>query len=432
MFAINQASEIKNREQKKLEAQSINQSNELHLIQNENLKELLDRNPDLKKEVEETEKLIKTEITDINEFNSILIEISEMELDKLDVENLKLSKMKLESAPNYKRETILTTILIFIIIVALLVLIGAPSFMWLFYVMITLGLLIGVYDCFCFKKKINKINRIKADIKSRIMATKFQYWRDKALVNFFNKNFHVSDSDTTDKDYEKLSYVISKAPINDIKCQKQISNNILDNNAAHKKIWCLNTKDKGYHEKQLLGSDVGILYLRWCINHFMCDKSRNFILDERLSPLFNFKNWFYLQYIRCFMILSIYCHTPEILLSLLSNEDRYNFFKKFHKILEINLKDDDKSLFYDYLNSCREIILKSEDNNNDLCDKNRAIEVFDLDKIRNFEEPGPKKNLTLDLNKEKNTTILSNNKVNINKQNDSPKSGENKLNARHN
>lgn len=143
------------------------------------------------------------------------------------------------------------------------------------------------------------------------------------------------------------------------------------------------------------------IYLSCCVNSFMCDKSRNFILDKRLSPLFDFKNWFYLRDIRRFMILSIYCHTPEILLSLLSNEDRYDFFKKFHEILETNLEGDDKNLFYDYLNSCREIILKSKDNNNDLCDKNRAIEVFDLNKIRKLEDPELKKISTLGVDKKK-------------------------------
>ena len=137
--------------------------------------------------------------------------------------------------------------------------------------------------------------------------------------------------------------------------------------------------------------------INWCVKNFVCDKSRNFILDEHLSPLFNFKDWFYLKYIRRFMILSIYYYTPEILLSLLPNEDRYNFFKKFHKMLATNLKGDDKNLFYDYLNSCCEVILKSKDNNNDLYDEKRAIEVFDLDKIKNFKAPEMKKISTLDL-----------------------------------
>ena len=400
---------------KKLEApQSINQSNELHLIKDENLKKFLYKNPDVKRDVEEVHKLIKTEITDINEFNSILIEISEMELDKLDVENLKLSKMKLESVPNYTREKILTTILIFIIIVALLVLIGAPSFVWLFYVMITLGLLIGVYDCFCFKKKINKIDRIKADIKSRIMATKFRYWRDKALVNFFNKNFVAGDTGIRDKDYDKLLDVIAKSPISNEEDKKQISNNILGKHGKHEKIWCLNTENKDYNTSSVLIDSLLPIYLNCCVSSFTCDKSRNFILDKRLSPLFNFKDWFYLRYIRRFMILSIYCHSPEILLLLISNEDRYNFFKKFHKILEINLKDDDKSLFYDYLNSCREIILKSKDNNNDLCDKNRAIDVYDLNKIRDFKEPEPEKISTIET--KKNKIISSDNEINTTEQ----------------
>ena len=96
-------------------------------------------------------------------------------------------------------------------------------------------------------------------------------------------------------------------------------------------------------------------------------------------------------------------------------------------MLATNLKGDDKNLFYDYLNSCCEIILKSKDNNNDLYDEKRAIEVFDLDKIKNFKAPEMKKISTLDLDKEENTTISSNNEINTNKQNNSPQLEKNRL-----
>ena len=211
-----------------------------------------------------------------------------MESNKLGIKNPRLSEMMLESVPNYTRETILTTILIFIIIVALLVLIEAPSFMWLFYMMITLGLFIGVYDCFCFKKKINEIDRIKADIKSRIMAAKFRYWRNEALVNFFNKNFHVSDSNITDKDYEELLYVISEAPINNIEGQEQISENILAKNGKYKKIWCLNTEDQDYNINSVLIDNLLPIYISCYVNSFMCDKSRNFILRRRKTTMLCF------------------------------------------------------------------------------------------------------------------------------------------------
>lgn len=337
-----------------------------------------------------------------------------MKLNKPDIESLKLSEMKLESVPNYIRETILATIFILVIIVALVVLIGIPSLMWLFYVIITLGFFIGIYDYFCFNKKIHEINKIKTDIKLRIRATKFRYWRDKALPEFFKKKFVMSDTGIKDEYYEKLLDVIAKSPMNNAEGNKQISNNIFDKHGKYKKIWCLNTEDKGYNTSSVLIDSLLPIYLNCCVNSFMCDKSRNFVLDERLSPLFNFKDGFYLQYIRCFMILSIYCHTPEILLLLLSNEARYNFFKKFHKILETNLEGDDKNLFYDYLNSCRKIILKSKDNNNDLCDKQRAIEVFDLKKVRNLEEPEQTKISTLDLNKNKNTIMSNSSEINTN------------------
>ena len=83
-------------------------------------------------------------------------------------------------------------------------------------------------------------------------------------------------------------------------------------------------------------------------------------------------------------------------------------------MLATNLKGDDKNLFYDYLNSCCEIILKSKDNNNDLYDEKRAIEVFDLDKIKNFKAPEMKKISTLDLNKNKNTIMSNSSEINTN------------------
>ena len=78
---MREGSEVNGNEgQEKNGSTSINQSNELHLIQNENLKELLDRNPDLKKEVEETEKLINTKlkIKTIEKFDEIVGKITEL------------------------------------------------------------------------------------------------------------------------------------------------------------------------------------------------------------------------------------------------------------------------------------------------------------------------------------------------------------------
>ena len=79
---MNEGSEVKNGngEQEKNGSTSINQSNELYLIEDEDLKRLLDRNPDLKKEVEETEKLINTKlkIKTIEKLDEIVGKITEL------------------------------------------------------------------------------------------------------------------------------------------------------------------------------------------------------------------------------------------------------------------------------------------------------------------------------------------------------------------
>ena len=53
-----------------------------------------------------------------------------------------------------------------------------------------------------------------------------------------------------------------------------------------------------------------------------------------------------------------------------------------------------------------------KENYNEIKPINRAIEVFNLDKIKEFEKPKPKKILTIDLDNEKNKIILSDTKQN--------------------
>ncbi len=172
---------------------------------------------------------------------------------------------------------------------------------------------------------------------------------------------------------------------------------------------------------------------------------------------------------------------------MLSNQDRYNFFLQFHHMLEKNLPDEDKQLFYNYLNSCQKKLQNGKgyyswyiennfswftrrekqltaififgiiasatvlticsleiyaatwffwfgivgiilavavgvylglcirENYNEIKPINRAIEVFDLDKIRNFQEPELEQISTFDVNK--NKIILNDNEINTTKQN---------------
>ena len=75
MFAINERSEVNiNRNQ------SINQSNESHLVKNPDSQVLIQCHTKLKKEIYETEQLINTklEIKTIEEFDNIIIKITKL------------------------------------------------------------------------------------------------------------------------------------------------------------------------------------------------------------------------------------------------------------------------------------------------------------------------------------------------------------------
>ncbi len=172
----------------------------------------------------------------------------------------------------------------------------------------------------------------------------------------------------------------------------------------------------------------------------------------------------------------------KLIIVLFKNPERYNFFKQFHHMLEENLSQKDKQLFYAYLNSCknklqierseynyfyeREWILTAivifgiiasaavltiylleiyaatwffwfgmvgvvltilvgirwffclKENYNEFKSIDRAIDVYDLNKIRDFKEPEPEKISTFEANK--NKIILNNNEINTNEQNDIP------------
>ena len=89
----------------------INQSNELYLIEDEDLKRLLDRNPNLKKEVEETEKLINTKlkIKTIEEFDEIVGKIKKLELAEDEAKSTEKGIQDLVNEYNKKIEEIIKT-----------------------------------------------------------------------------------------------------------------------------------------------------------------------------------------------------------------------------------------------------------------------------------------------------------------------------------
>lgn len=86
---MNEACEIKNENEKQEKIgstsinQSINQSSGLHLVQNENLKRLINNNPELENEIKETEKLLnsKLKIKTIEEFDKIVDKINTLKLN---------------------------------------------------------------------------------------------------------------------------------------------------------------------------------------------------------------------------------------------------------------------------------------------------------------------------------------------------------------
>ena len=405
--------------QEKIESTSINQSDELHLIQNENLEKLLNENSELREEVEQTEKLINSplKIKTIEEFDEIVGKITEL----------------------------------------------------------------GFKTAQEAKEKAEKLGEVKTEeeLKYCLNAKKFCYY-ETALDNFFSFNIRSCSDEyqkidaNTDNDAEHISYeldtLLSNVNSNDIALRINNQKVLMDN---------------------MRGYNVCLSCVK-LFNEFTSGSVRTF-LKKCISSLIKLNSKSFLEYTYQTMLFLSYVFDSNILLHLLSNPDRYNFFQQFHHMLEKNLPNEDKQLFYDYLKSCREKLQNEKykyllfgtrekqltgvvifeiiasavvlilslfnivnlmwlfyigivltvavgirlsyfllKNYNRFKSIDRAIDVYDLDKIRDFKEPELKKNLTLDLNKEKNTTILSNNKVNINKQNDSPKSGENKLDARHN
>ena len=410
-------------ENKKKMERRINQSNELYLIEDEDLKRLLDRNPNLKKEVEETEKLINTKlkIKTIEEFDEIVGKIKKLEL--------KIKQLEKE----------------------------------------------GDYRCV-----IDKMQQAtnQEDIEQYLNEIKFHHYNVvlKVFLDdvFFSKNDIYKNRD--DADFKQLDLLCIDFNFSMPTENVAVSQNIM--NGSHAKFWSNYQQECKMSQIDFLAKNLIGHYFKFAVMLFVNKSKRDFMRNQSLISLLKVNDTNYLKMIRNIMIMHIYISTPKILLALLSNPDRYNFFLQWHKMLEKNLPDEDKQLFRDYLDSCKDK-LQSERNKysyfyqrewvltgififgiiasavvltiyflemyaatwffwfgivgvvltvavgirlgyfllknyNRFKSIDRAIDVYDLNKIRDFKEPEPEKISTIET--KKNKIISSDNEINTTEQ----------------
>ena len=323
------------------------------------------------------------------------------------------------------------------------------------------------------KEKAEKLNEVKTkeELISYLNAKKFCYY-NCLLTNFITDELIAVNPNVEwalDQDGQNVISEIENLNLN----KKAIVRNISE--GKYFKMWrnSLNGID---NVSSWLQNYLGMYYL--LINLALLSSQKRYLVIHNFGAMIKLNIIACLKYICELMLLNIYVSTPKILLALLSNPDRYNFFLQFHHMLEENLSQEDKQLFYDYLTSCRVKLLNEKDNykifdrqvrnltvivilgiiasatvliiNLFLCLKenwndlkklesdllqnengktvaqkideiDRAIDVYDLEKIRNFKEPELKKIVMLDLNKEEKKRILNNSEINTNKQNDNLK-----------
>ena len=125
---------------------------------------------------------------------------------------------------------------------------------------------------------------------------------------------------------------------------KRISQNITT--GTHNSIWKSvigNEQQKIREYIEQLDDYLITMFGRFCVTPFICQSKRDFVIKNIcLIPLIKLDDGFYLKLIRRITILHIYVSSSKVLLALLSNPDRYNFFLQFHKMLDsvyINLKE---------------------------------------------------------------------------------------------
>ena len=239
----------------------------MYLIEDEDLKRLLDRNPDLKKEVEETEKLINTKlkIKTIEKFDEIVGKITEL----------------------------------------------------------------GFKTAQEAKEKAEKLGEVKTEeeLKYCLNAKKFCYYETaldqfcNLILPYCNDSYFELFDDFDDND---ISIITSKI------IEASVTSRMRDHLVKH------------------------------CMD-ILSSRARTFFTSYSGISLILLHNERFVDCIR--NKVSIFSQsTSEIILTLLSNQDRYNFFLQFHNMLEKNLPDEDKQLFYDYLKSCREKLQNQKDN----------------------------------------------------------------------
>ena len=201
------------------------------------------------------------------------------------------------------------------------------------------------------------------DIEQYLNEIKFHHYNAvlKVFLNdvFFSKKNIYKNQD--DDDVEQLDLLCadfnSSMSTNNVAV---ISQNIM--NGSHAKFWSNYQQECKMSQIDFLAKNLIGHYFKFAVMLFVNKSKRDFMRNPSLISLLKVNDTNYLKMIRNIMIMHIYISTPKILLALLSNPDRYSFFLQFHKMLEENLPDEDKQLFYDYLTSCREK-LQDERNN---------------------------------------------------------------------
>ena len=556
--------------------QPINQSSGLHLVQNENLKRLLDKNPELKNEVEETENLINTklEIQTIKQFDDILNKMFELgyispenarsqieKIDKSDFSNkeklelflsgkkffcywnalnnfkiksteqldemvkkaasLKLDiKRKKQELNNFKNDKddkemaiqIVKNVLMdfriktieeFDTIVNKITALQheiiektgqqnkklhdykdekytqADFDAERIYSYERMLKNFNIKTTKQFDKIIDKMNKLgfkttqeaqekakkldsledKTELESCLNAKKFFYYTcllDMSLINNFGcYNDDYINLNGQDKDYDQATGLVTNNKISKSN-RKLILNNI--HSKEHMKLF------NGISDYD----DLKALFLKR-IQDVSDSNIRTLLISNKFAVSIKLQCLNCLIYIRRMMVLYTSFPDPNLLLTLLSNQERYNFFLQFHKMLDESLLQEDKQLFCDYLNSCknklqiernrynyfyeREWVLTAilvfgiiasaivltiyfmgiyaatwffwfgivgvaltilvgvylglciRENYNEIKPINRALKVYDLDKIRNFKESEPKKISMLANDKNENKII---------------------------
>ena len=167
-------------------------------------------------------------------------------------------------------------------------------------------------------EKFDKAEKNKEELESWLSAKQFCYY-EHALNNFFNSIYSRSTDDygkifvTQDGDYDSF----------------------------------LKSIDKYVSDKQT----NKFVIMKNCLDILVCEV-RELLINNCIVSLIQLKNESVLEDIRC-KISSFRGLTHQLILSLFSNPDRYNFFLQWHKMLKENLPSEDKQLFYDYLDSCK-------------------------------------------------------------------------------